>query len=506
MQAIGTYVSQKAGIGQEFGRLRGIAAPIRGGEVIFTGAVGYVKAIQSLLGYCSQGGLRKGSATLSYPIWHCDVESFLPLKNNKGLDENRARFLDYAVSISKLFLLRYKEEGTVTLFDPQEVPELYSQYGLVGWDELYSEAEEMARQGKYKRSKVVSAVQLIDALITERAETGRIYILFIDHANSHSSFLDKIWQSNLCLEVTLPTTPFETLDDTQGEISTCVLAAINVLEIESEAEFEEIVDLEVRALNEVIDIQTYPYCMAELPSKARRPIGIGIANWAALLAKRGLKWGDKETLELMHKTAESLQYYALKSSNEQARESGAASLFRKTKYSLGILPIDTYKSDVDKLGDFPLRHDWEMLRESIRVHGLRNSTLTCQMPCESSSVIYSGTNGIEAPRGYVQSKGNIKTLVPGLDQGWEYELQWSIDNNRDYTNICAILQKFIDQSISADLYYNPSTYEDNRVPMTVVMRDFFYAYKMGLKSLYYHTTNDGNEQLAEDGCEGGCKL
>lgn len=506
LAAIGTYVSQKAGIGQEFGAMRGIGAPIRSGEVIFTGAVGYVKAIQAMIGYCSQGGLRKGSATLSYPIWHIDVESFLPLKNNKGLEENRARFLDYAVAISKLFLVRYQKKETVTLFDPGEAPELYAQYGLEGWDELYLQYEARALKGEFERSRVVSAKELLDALFIERAETGRIYILFIDHANSHSSFTDKIWQSNLCMEVTLPTAPFQHLSDPDGEIATCTLAAYNVLAITDFREFEELADLEVRALNEVMDIQNYPFVMSENATRARRPIGIGLTNWAALLAKKGLKWSDPETKALIHRISEAQQYFSLKASCNLARESGQAPWFGRTKYARGLLPIDTYKPEVDQIGNFPLEQDWESLRRDIAKYGLKNSTVTCQMPTESSSVVYSGTNGIEAPRAPVQVKGGIKTLVPGCDE-WNYEYQWGIESNRDYIEVCALNTKFIDQSISADFYYNPYSHADERVPLELVVSDIFYAYKLGLKALYYHVTYDGNESTeSEEGCLGGCKL
>jgi ribonucleoside-diphosphate reductase alpha chain len=481
--AIGRYVAQRAGIGINAGRIRGINSKIRGGEVQHTGVVPFLKKFEATVRCCTQNGIRGGSATVHFPIWHQEIEDIMVLKNNKGTEDNRVRKLDYSIQISKLFYERFIQDGEITLFSPHDVPGLYDSFGLPQFDSLYIQYEKDPTIPK----KVVKAQELILDLLKERAETGRIYIMNIDHCNSHSSFKDKIEMSNLCQEITLPTYPIQHIDDTHGEIALCILSAINVGKVKSDDELEDLCDLSVRSLDELIDYQKYPVRAAEVATKARRSLGIGFIGLAHYLAKLGFKYDSQEAWDAVHGLSESFQYYLLKASNQLAKEKGHCEYFGRTKYSDGILPIDTYKKDLDEISSIPYQHDWEALRRDIMDKGLRHSTLSAQMPSESSSVVSNSTNGIEPPRGYLSvkksKKGPLKQIVPQYQTiKNNYTLLWDMESNRGYINIVALMQKFFDQAISGNWSYNPEHYENNEVPVSVMAHDMLYSYSMGWKT------------------------
>ena len=489
--AIGRYVAQRAGIGINAGRVRGINSKIRGGEVQHTGVVPFLKKFEATVRCCTQNGIRGGSATVHFPIWHQEIEDILVLKNNKGTEDNRVRKLDYSIQISKLFYERFIQDGEITLFSPHDVPGLYDSFGLPGFDDLYVSYEKDPSVPK----KTIKAQELILNLLKERAETGRIYIMNIDHCNSHSSFKDKVNMSNLCQEITLPTDPIQHIDDEYGEIALCILSAINVGKVKSDEELEELCDLSVRGLDELIDYQKYPVKAAEIATKARRSLGIGYIGLAHYLAKLGFSYDSQEAWDAVHGLSESFQYYLLKASNQLAKEKGYCEYFGRTKYSDGILPIDTYKKDVDEISSISYQHDWESLRESILKYGLRHSTLSAQMPSESSSVVSNATNGIEPPRGYLSvkksKKGPLKQIVPQYHTlKNNYTLLWDMLSNTGYINIVAVMQKFFDQAISGNWSYNPENYPDNEVPVSVMANDFLTTYKYGWKTSYYQNTYD----------------
>ena len=488
--AIGRYVAQRAGIGINAGRIRGINSKIRGGEVQHTGVVPFLKKFEATVRCCTQNGIRGGSATVHFPIWHQEIEDILVLKNNKGTEDNRVRKLDYSIQISKLFYERFIQDGEITLFSPHDVPGLYDNFGLPGFDDLYIAYEKDSSIPK----KTIKAQELILNLLKERAETGRIYIMNIDHCNAHSSFKDKVNMSNLCQEITLPTDPLQHIDG-EGEIALCILSAINVGKVKSDEELEELCDLSVRGLDELIDYQKYPVAAAEIATKARRSLGIGFIGLAHYLAKLGFNYDSQEAWDAVHGLSEAFQYYLLKASNQLAKEKGYCEYFGRTKYADGILPIDTYKKDVDEITSIKLEYDWETLRASILEHGLRHSTLSAQMPSESSSVVSNATNGIEPPRGFLSikksKKGPLKQIVPQYATlKNNYTLLWDMKSNEGYIKIVAMMQKFFDQAISGNWSYNPENYDDNEVPVSVMANDFLTTYKYGWKTSYYQNTYD----------------
>ena len=489
--AIGRYVAQRAGIGINAGRVRGLGARIRGGEVQHTGVIPFLKKFESTVRCCTQNGVRGGSATVHFPIWHQEIEDIIVLKNNKGTEDNRVRKLDYSIQLSELFYKRFLNNEEITLFSPHDVPGLYEAFGTDTFDEMYEKYENAYSVPKKK----VSARELITDLLKERAETGRIYIMNIDHSNTHSSFLDKVNMSNLCQEITLPTDPIQHIDDHEGEIALCILSAINVGVVKDE-ELEEICDLAVRGLEELIDYQEYPVKAAEMSTLARRSLGIGYIGLAHYLAKNRVKYSDQNAWNLVHELTEKFQYYLLKSSNQIAIEKGACDYFDRTKYAQGILPIDTYKKDVDEIVKPKYNMDWEKLRAEIMTNGLRHSTLTAQMPSESSSVTSNATNGIEPPRDYLSvkksKKGTLKQIVPQYSYlKSAYTLLWDMPDNTGYINVVAVMQKFFDQGISGNWSYNPENYDNNEVPVSVMARDLLNTYKYGWKTSYYQNTMDG---------------
>jgi len=494
--AIGKYVAQRAGIGINSGRIRGINAKIRDGEVQHTGVVPFLKKFESTVRCCTQNGIRGGSATVHFPIWHQEIQDILVLKNNKGTEDNRVRKLDYSIQLSALFYQRFIDNENISLFSPHDVPGLYDVFGTESFDELYERYE---GQTEIPRTNV-SAQELFLNLLKEIAETGRIYIMNIDHCNSHSSFLDKVNMSNLCQEITLPTEPINHIDDPNGEIALCILSAINVGKITQLDQMDELCDLAVRALEELIDYMQYPVEAAKRSTLARRSLGIGYIGLAHYLAKNGVKYDDPEAWKLVHDLTESFQYHLLKASNELAKERGACEGFRHTKYSNGVLPIDTYKKEVDELVENKLNYDWHSLRTSILHHGLRHSTLSAQMPSESSSVVSNATNGIEPPRDFLSvkksKKGPLKQIVPGYPHlKSNYTLLWDMKDNSGYIKVTAVIQKFFDQAISGNWSYNPQNYPNNEVPMSVMTKDLIETYKYGWKTSYYQNTYDAKSDL-----------
>ncbi|WP_201508798.1 class 1a ribonucleoside-diphosphate reductase subunit alpha [Psychrobacter alimentarius] len=514
--AIVRYVSQRAGIGINAGRIRALGSPIRGGEAQHTGCIPFYKLFQTAVKCCSQGGVRGGAATLFYPLWHLEVESLLVLKNNRGVEDNRVRHMDYGVQLNKTMYTRLIKGQDISLFSPGDTPGLYDAFfeDQDKFEELYTKYE----NDPNVRSRQIPAADLFSLMMQERASTGRIYIQNVDHCNTHSPFdatVAPIRQSNLCMEIALPTKPLDNINDEEGEIALCTLSAVNLGKVENVSDIEEPAELIVRALDALLDYQDYPVKAAQNGSMRRRTLGVGVINYAYYLAKNGARYSDDSALGLTHQTFEALQFYLLKASNKLAKEQGACPAFNETTYSQGILPIDTYKADLDKICQEPLHLDWETLRGEITEHGLRNSTLTALMPSETSSQIANATNGIEPPRGLVSIKaskdGILKQVVPEIDKlKDQYELLWQMPNNDGYLKLVAIMQKFVDQSISANTNYDPVRYAGGRVPMKILLKDLLNAYKMGVKTLYYHNTRDGaNDAQAdmEDDCAGGaCKI
>ena len=496
--AIGRYVAQRAGIGINAGRIRGLGSKIRGGEVQHTGVIPFLKKFEATVRSCTQNGVRGGSATVHFQIWHKEIEDILVLKNNKGTEDNRVRKLDYSIQISALFYQRFLNNEDITLFSPHSVPGLYEAFGTPEFDELYEKYERATSVPKTK----VSARELFTDMLKERAETGRIYIMNIDHCNTHSSFTDKVNMSNLCQEITLPTDPLTHIDG-EGEIALCILSAINVGTIKLE-ELSNLCDLAVRGLEELIDFQEYPVEAAKRSTKARRSLGIGYIGLAHFLAKNKVRYDDPEAHKLVHQLTEKFQYHLLCASNQIASEKGACEYFNRTKYSLGILPIDTYKKDVDDIVPNKLECDWEKLRTNIKVHGLRHSTLTAQMPSESSSVVSNATNGVEPPRDYLSvkksKKGTLKQVVPqySILKNF-YTLLWDMEDNDGYIKTLAVMQKFFDQAISGNWSYNPENYDNGEVPVSVLAGDMLKTYKYGWKTSYYQNTMDGKtEDVVKD--------
>lgn len=515
--AIVKYVSQRAGIGVNAGRIRALGSEIRGGEAQHTGCLPFYKLFQSAVKSCSQGGVRGGAATLFYPLWHLEVESLLVLKNNRGVEENRVRHLDYGVQINRLMYQRLIKSQNITLFSPHDIPGLY--------DAFFADQDEFERlYTQYEnddsiRKRSIPAVELFSLMMQERAGTGRIYIQNVDHCNTHSPFdpaVAPVRQSNLCMEIALPTKALNDINDEEGEIALCTLSAFNLGALESLDELEGLADLVVRALDALLEYQDYPVKAALNATDKRRSLGVGVINYAYYLAKNGTSYTDDAALGLTHRTFEAIQYYLLKASVQLSREFGPCGAFNETTYARGILPIDTYKKDLDTVTTEPLLLDWESLRAEIQKDGLRNSTLTALMPSETSSQIANATNGIEPPRGLVtvkQSKdGILRQVVPEIDRlRDQYQLLWKIPNNDGYLKLVGIMQKFVDQSISANTNYDPTRFEGGRVPMKQLLKDLLQVYKLGIKTLYYHNTRDGategGAEAEDDGCaSGACKI
>jgi ribonucleoside-diphosphate reductase alpha chain len=506
--AIVKYVSQRAGIGVNAGRIRALGSSIRGGEAFHTGCIPFYKHFQTAVKSCSQGGVRGGAATLFYPLWHLEVESLLVLKNNRGVEENRVRHLDYGVQFNKLMYTRLIKDQQITLFSPSDTPGLY--------DAFFADQDEFERlyvqyeNDESIRKKQIKAIELFSLFMQERASTGRIYLQNVDHCNTHSPFNPKlapVRQSNLCLEIALPTKPLKHINDENGEIALCTLSAFNLGAIKNLDELAELSDLAVRALDNLLDYQDYPVPAAFNATMGRRTLGIGVINFAYYLAKNGVKYSDGSANGLVHRTFEAIQYHLMQASCNLAKEKGACPKFDETTYFQGLMPIDTYKKDLDKICDEPLHCDWDSLRADIKQYGLRNSTLSALMPSETSSQISNATNGIEPPRGHISIKsskdGVLKQVVPEYEKLKDkYELLWDLPSNDGYLQLTGIMQKFVDQTISANTSYDPNKYEGGKVPMKLLLKDLLTTYKLGIKTLYYHNTRDGADDPTQQALTG----
>ena len=494
------YVSQKAGIGIGAGNIRAIGSPIRSGDATHTGVIPFYKMFQSAVKSCSQGGVRGGAATLYYPIWHLEVEDLLVLKNNKGTEDNRVRHMDYGVQFNKLMYERLITGGNITLFSPKDVPGLYDAF--FADQDKFKEIYEQAERKTSIRKKSIPAIELFSAFVQERKDTGRIYLMNVDHANTHGAFVEEvapIRMSNLCCEINLPTKPLTHAHDDEGEISLCTLSAVNWGVIKDFEEMNKVCKLAVRGLDELLDYQQYPVLAAELSTMKRRPLGIGIINFAYWMVKHDMTY-QEPNLELIDEWAEAWSYSLIKASNKLAMEKGKCPGTDETKYGLGITPNQTYKKELDELVKHKERQNWKELRKNLKEHGIRNSTLMALMPAETSAQISNSTNGIEPPRGYIsikQSKhGVLKQVVPGFPYYKnKYDLLWDQKSPQGYLKIMAVLQKYIDQGISVNTSYNPEHYEDEKVPMSVLIQDLLMFYKYGGKQLYYNNTFDGQGEI-----------
>jgi ribonucleoside-diphosphate reductase alpha chain len=502
--AIVRYVSQKAGIGIGAGAIRALKSPIRNGDAYHTGVIPFYKMFQAATRSCSQGGVRNGAATLYYPIWHLEVEDLLVLKNNKGTEDNRVRHMDYGVQFNKLMYERLITGGDITLFSPHDVPEMYTAF--FNDQDKFKELYERAERNTKIRKKSVKAIDLFSQFMEERKNTGRIYLQNVDHANTHSPFKEEIHpikQSNLCSEIDLPTRPLNDINDEEGRIALCTLSAINWGNVKSPEDFKKPCELAVRGLDALLSYQNYPVKAAELSTKEFRPLGVGIINFAYFLAKNDVSYTDPAALPLVDEYAEAWSYYLIKASADLAAEQGPCEKWTELKYADGILPIDTRKKDIDELVPYQERMDWRSLREQILSTGVRNATLMALMPAETSAQISNSTNGIEPPRSYVsikQSKdGVLKQVVPEYRRlKNKYELLWDQKSPEGYLKLCAVLQKYIDQGISVNTSYNPHFYEDEKIPMSEMMKHMLMFYKLGGKQLYYNNTLDGQGEIDID--------
>jgi len=510
VHAVGKYTARRAGIGLNVGRIRPINSSIRGGEVVHTGLIPYLKIFESTVKATSQNGIRGGSANVNVPWWHYEIEDVLTLKNNAGTDDNRVRKLDYTIQFDKIFYERLIKNEDITLFSPHEVDDLYEAFGdNVNFKILYEKYE---RSKNIKIKKKINARKLAEIFAKERLETGRIYSMNIDNANQHGSWNVPVKMTNLCVEILHYTKPINSIEDADGEIGICILSALNLLELHNDEDIQKACSMAVRTLENIIDYQDYPVAAGENFTKNRRSLGIGITNMAGFLAKNKLKYDDPETLKLVHNTMEKIQWYLLNESCKIASQKGPCAKFNETKYAQGLLPIDWYKKSVDELVSPEYTMDWEGLRSRIKQYGLRHSTLTAIMPCESSSVIQNSTNGIEPVRSLMSYKkaknGVLKQLVPHYSSRKNYyTTAWEMKNNNAIINISAVLQKFVDMGISTNLYYNYSHYPEGNIPLSVLIKDQLYGFKYGIKNFYYCNTpdSDGDTEkgLLSETCAGG---
>ena len=516
--AAGYATGSRYGIGLNIGRIRPINSPIRKGEVMHTGVIPFLKLMESTVKSCHQNGIRGGSATVNFPFWHYEAEDMLVLKNNSGTDDNRVRKLDYCIQFSEIFYKRFLKNEDITLFSPHEAKELYDAFGHENFDELYEQYE---RKTSLRFKKTISARKLMSLFVKERVETGRIYFMNIDHCNQRSAWDVDVKMTNLCVEVLHPTKPLQHTDDKDAEIGICILSAVNVLEIQSDAEMEKVCDIVVRILDQLIDYQDYFLPAAENFTKNRRSLGIGITNFAAYLAKAGVKYTDDEAPNVADELMEKVQYFLLSSSCSIAEEKGACPKFSDTKYSKGWLPIDNYKKEIDEFVTRKNSMDWEGLRARIKEFGLRHSTVSAIMPCESSSIIQCSTNGIEPIRSYITYKKSKARTLPVIVPNYssyksKYTLAYEMEDNEGLIKIVAALQKWVDMSISANVYYNYDHYENGALPDSKVIKELLLSYKLGWRTGYYLNTDDGDKQSmadgensenVEEGCESGaCAL
>lgn len=500
--------SAKYGIGIDMSEIRAIGSPIRHGETLHTGVIPFLKVVESAIKSCKQGGGRRGAGTITFPIFHYEIESILPLKDNTGTEDNRVRQLDYTISMSKLFWDRIKNKEDITLFSSHECPDLYEAFGTPEFDDLYKKYE--SKRG-LKFKKKISTASLASSLFKERVQTGRYYIINVDLANDYSPWSGRVTMGNLCVEVTQEISRIASQDE---EVGVCVLAAINMSNIASDTEHEKVCDLSVRMLDELIDIQDYFHPAAENFAKNKRSLGIGVLNLADWLLKQGLDYESPEAPTAISRFFEKQQYYLIKSSCELAKEKGACNYSDKSLYTQGILPDTHYKKDLDDFIVNDLQQDWDALRKDLKEYGIRNATLSAIMPCEASARISGSTNGIEPPRSpitYMKSKGStLPCLVPSIKQYKKYTYAFNMKSNEGYLKCAAAIQRWTCMAMSTNMYYGYHKYPDGKIPLNDLLMDHFLAYKWGIKTLYYLNTDDGDKQFeleveVEDksGCDGG---
>jgi len=502
--SVAKYTARRAGIGLNFGRIRPLNSPIRGGEVIHTGVIPYLKLFESAVKATSQNGIRGGSATVNIPFWHYEIEDVMVLKNNGGTDDNRVRKLDYCIQFSKVFYERLIKDEEITLLSPAECEGLYDAFGHEEFDDLYLEYES---RSNLQFSKKIKARKLAELFARERLETGRIYAMNVDHCNQNGSWDVDVKMTNLCVEITHPTKPLNHIDDPEAEIGICILSAINLIEINNDDELQKACEITIRLLNALIDYQDYPIKAGETFTLNRRSLGVGITNLAGFLAKNKLSYYAPESLEVVDEWMEKIQYYLLDASCKMAEESGACPKFDETKYAKGLCPYDWANDNAKKIVKRKPSMDWKGLKKRIKEHGLKNSTVSAIMPCESSSVIQNSTNGVEPVRRLLTYKkaknGMLKQLVPSFHKNRKYyDLAFDFQTNKPLMDMIATLQKWLDMSISTNSYYNYAHHEGGSIPLSVIIKDLVYAYKVGVKTLYYANSPDGDVD-ATSGCDGG---
>lgn len=499
--AIIKYVSKKAGIGVGAAAIRAEGSKVGNGEIKHTGVIPFFRLFESSVKSCSQGGVRGGAATLYTAMWHLEIEDILVLKNNKGTPDTRVRKLDYGIQINDFLYNRLVKGGNITLFSPHDVRDMYDAFfaDKAKFAELYEKYE----ADPTIRKKTVSAQELFTKLMMERKDTGRIYIFNVDNVNDHSSFLEPIKMSNLCAEITLPTNALKHLYDENGRIALCTLSAMNLGNIRSLDDIEGWMYNAVKGLDTLLDYQSYPLPASQEATTDYRPLGVGVINLAYYLAKNGVKYGDEEANQLIHDTFEAIQYYGIKASVQLAKERGPCRRWKDTKYGQGLLPIDHYNKNVDSLVKPNYKLDWEWLRQEVLTHGIRNATITALMPAESSAKISNSTNGVEPVRSLVTVKGNksniSKQVVPEVTKlKNKYDMLWDMNSMAGVIKTMAVIQKFVDQSISTNLSYNPAHWPDGKISVGAMLKDLLLCNKFGIKTLYYHNTNDNREENMVD--------
>ena len=520
------YASKRAGIGLEIGRLRPQGSPIRGGEIMHTGMIPFLKKWFGDLRSCSQGGIRNASATVFYPIWHHQFDDLIVLKNNQGTEETRVRHMDYGVVLSAFFWRRFKNKEQITFFDPNEVPELYEAF--YSNTELFEELYVKYEKRKDLRTKTMSAEEVFKGgILKERTDTGRIYLVFIDNVMKQGPFdpeYHTIYQSNLCCEILLPTKPFKRLDDASGRIALCTLGSINWGSFRNPEDMRRACRILQRSLCNILDYQDFLSIQSKLSNDELQPLGIGITNLAYWHAKRSFKYGEKEALAEVKSWMEHQAYYLTEATVELAKERGPCLDSAKTRYGQGQFPWENRADGVNELADFTPELDWETLRTNMKQYGVRNSTLMAIAPVESSSVVINSTNGIEMPMSLISVKeskaGSFTQVVPEYHRlKNKYQLMWEQTDCDAYLKTAAVLAAYVDQSISTNTFYNPAHFADRKVPTTLIAKNLMQAHIWGLKTFYYSLINkQGSKMVAEDApemeeidfddeedCE-GCKL
>jgi ribonucleoside-diphosphate reductase alpha chain len=521
------YASKRAGIGLEIGRLRPLGSPIRGGEIMHTGMIPFLKKWFGDLRSCSQGGIRNASATVFYPIWHHQFDDLIVLKNNQGTDETRVRFMDYGVVLSAFFWRRFKNKEQITFFDPNEVPDLYEAF--YSNTELFEELYVKYEKRKDLRKKTMSAEEVFKSgILKERTDTGRIYLVFVDNVMKQGPFdpeYHTIYQSNLCCEILLPTKSFRRLDDADGRIALCTLGSINWGAFRNPEDMRRACRILHRSLNNILDYQDFLSIQSKLSNDEIRPLGIGITNLAYWHAKRSLKYGEKDALQEVKTWMEHLSFYLTEASVELAQERGRCEHSDKTRYGQGIFPWELRAKGVNELANFDPELNWEGLRAMMRSYGVRNATQMAVAPVESSSVVINSTNGIEMPMSLISVKeskaGSFVQVVPEYHKlKNKYQLMWEQKDCDGYLKTAAVIAAYVDQSISTNTFYNPAHFPERKVPTTLIAKNLMQAHVWGLKTFYYSLINkagsksqdetvldlpSGFNDMDEEDCE-ACKL